>query len=113
MSATTRDKLPVHRLHTDRVELAESYCKFTRCTGDPRISHESTVGYRLKLALNAAGFNFVRMNPSRYGLTACTLGLIDHKRGIVLWHERYAVEDAAKAYNSGEVVFQRVAVDHD
>lgn len=107
----TTAKATRHTLHNDQVELTASYCKLTRRAGDARISHESTVGYRMKLALNAAGFRFVRMNPSRHGLTACTLGLIDHKRGIVLWHERYAVEDAAKAYNNGEVVFQRVEVE--
>jgi hypothetical protein len=51
---------------------------------------------------------FVRMNPSKHGLTACTLGLIDHKAGIALWHERYAIENAATEFNRGKVFFQRV-----
>jgi len=80
--------------------------------GDSSISHESTVGYKLKQLLNAQGFNFVRYNPSKENMTSCKLGLIDRKAGIVLWHERYAVEDAAKEFNSAKRVFlQRVDFD--
>lgn len=92
-------------------ELTSSYCTFKRDDGDSHISHESTVGYRLKLALNRDGYSFVRMNPSRHGLTACTLGLIDHKKGIILWHERYAIENAATEYNRGKVTFMRTSVE--
>lgn len=88
-------------------ELTNSYCTFRRDAGESRIYHESTVVYRLKQQLNRDGYNFVRMNPSRYGLTACRVGLIDHKRGIILWHERYAVENAAVEYNQGEVTLMR------
>lgn len=80
--------------------------------GDKAISHESTVGYHLKRLLNEQGHKFVRMNPSRHGLTGCKLGLIDHKAGIILWHERYAVEAAHQAFNrEGKVFLQRVEVD--
>ncbi len=89
-------------------ELTTAYAALKREDGDRRISHESTTAYHLKLLLNAQGHHFVRMNPSRYGLTSCKVGLIDHAAGIVLWHERYAVEDAAQAFNAGEVTFQRV-----
>lgn len=73
--------------------------------GDKRISHESTVGYRLKLLLNSQEFRFVRYNPSKENMTSCKLGLIDRKAGIVLWHERYAIEDAAQEFNKAGKVF--------
>jgi hypothetical protein len=92
------------------VTMTQAGCTLKREKGDPRISHESTVGYKMKLLLNAMpiGYKFVRMNPSRHGMTACKVGLIDHGAGIILWHERYAVENAATEFNRGEVFFQRV-----
>lgn len=91
-----------------RVELTNSGCTLYREDGDKRISHESTVGYHMKLLLNTQGHKFVRMNPSKHGLTSCELGLRDHKQGICLWHERYAIENAATEFNQGRVWFQRV-----
>lgn len=92
-----------------RIELGKSYCKLIREDGDKAISHESTVGYHMKRLLNAQGHRFVRMNPNKGGLTGCTLGLIEHKTDVGLWHERYAVEAAHVAFNrNGEVTFQRV-----
>jgi hypothetical protein len=52
-------------------------------------------------------YKFVRMNPSKHGLTSCKVGLVDHGAGVVLWHERYAVENAATAFNGGSVFFMR------
>lgn len=94
-----------------KIELTKSYCCLKREKGDKRIAHESTVGYKMKLLLNSQGYHFVRMNPSKHGLTACTLGLIDHKAGIILWHERYAIENAATAFNQGDVCFMRTSTD--
>jgi len=91
-----------------RIEMTKHYCTLYREPGDKALSHESTVGYHMKQLLNAQGHKFVRMNPSNGGLTACTLGLIEHKSNVGLWHERYAVEMAHKAFNSGSVTFQRV-----
>jgi len=91
-----------------KAELTQSGCTLKREAGEPRVSHESTVVYRMKKALNAQGHKFVRMNPSRHGLTACKLGLIDHKAKIILWHERYAIENAATEFNHGRVYFMRV-----
>lgn len=88
--------------------LTNSGCTLKREDGDKRISHESTVGYHMKRLLNAQGFHFVRMNPSRHGLTDCKVGLIDHKLDVALWHERYAIENAATEFNQGNVWFQRV-----
>lgn len=91
-----------------KVNLTQTGCTLIREPGDKRISHESTVGYHMKQLLNRDGFNFVRMYPDKHGLTSCKLGLIDHKRKIALWHERYQIEDAAKEFNSGRVFLMRV-----
>ena len=95
-----------------KVELTGFGCTLTREPGDKRISHESTVGYHMKRLLNAAGgHKFVRMDPRKNGLTDCRVGLWDKANGIMLWHERYQIEDAAKAFNAGEVFFQRIFVE--
>lgn len=91
-----------------QIELTKSYCTLRREPGDPRISHESTVGYHMKRLLNAQGHHFVRMNPSRHGLTSCSVGMIDRKADVAIWHERYAIENAATEFNRGKVSFQRV-----
>ncbi|HET9280351.1 MAG TPA: hypothetical protein VFR24_00115 [Candidatus Angelobacter sp.] len=59
----------------------------------------------MKRLLNAQGYHFVRINPSKHGLTSCTLGLADKKRNIWLWHERYAIENAASVFNKDKEVF--------
>ena len=91
-----------------KAELDESGCVLKREAGDPRLYHESTVAYHLKRLLNAQGFHFTRMNPSRYGLTSCRVGLQDKKAKILLWHERYQIENAATEFNHGKVFLQRV-----
>ena len=92
-----------------KIELTQAGCTLIREPGDVRISHESTVGYKMKQLLNEQGHKFVRMSPSKHGLTGCRLGLRDHKAGICLWHERYAIENAASEFNkSKRVFFQRV-----
>ena len=94
-----------------KAELTKSGCTLIREPGDARISHESTTAHKMKRLLNAQGYRFVRMNPSKHGLTACRVGLIDHRAGIVLWHERYQIEDAAKEFNGGGVWFMRTDQD--
>lgn len=94
-----------------RVTLTAAGCTLEREKGDPALSHESTTGYYMRRLLNAQGYRFVRMNPSRYGLTSCTLGLWDRKAGIILWHERYQIEAAHKAYNAGRVTFLRTPME--
>lgn len=91
-----------------RIELANSYCTLYREPSDARISHESTAGYKMKRLLNAQGYHFTRMYPDKHGLTACRVGLWDRKANIILWHERYAIENAATEFNRGSVAFQRV-----
>ena len=91
-----------------KAELTPSYCELKREAGDARVYHESTVASRMRDALNAKGYNFRRMNPSQYGLTSCRVGLWDKKRKIILWHERYAIENAATELNRGSVTFMRI-----
>jgi hypothetical protein len=93
------------------VQLRKYSCTLKREPGDQRISHESTVGFGMKKLLNAQGYHFTRMNPSRHGLTACRVGLWDRKAKIILWHERYAIENAATEFNRGSVTFERVAIE--
>lgn len=94
-----------------RIELTPNSCTLHREPGDRALSHESTAGYHMRRLLNAAGYHFTRMNPSRHGLTACTVGAWDRRAGIILWHERYAIEAAHQAFNRGRVTFARVS-DH-
>jgi len=92
-----------------KVNLGTGSCSLIRETGDKRIAKESTVVFHMRNLLNAQGHHFVRINSSHYGLNSCKCGLADHKAGIVLWHERYAVEAAHEAFNKEmRVTFQRV-----
>ncbi len=93
-----------------KATMTQAGCELIREDGDPKLYHESTVGFHMKKLLNALPihYRFVRMNPSKHGLTACKVGLIDHGAGIILWHERYAIENAATEFNNGRVFFQRV-----
>lgn len=90
-----------------QLTLTPTNCTLIRDKHDKRISHESTTAYHIKEILNSQGYHLVRFNPSKHGLTACTVGLIDRKAHFILWHERYAIEDAAKAFNAGKVTFER------
>jgi len=78
--------------------------------GDKALSKESTVTHHLRRLLNEAGLRrWVRFYPHQYGLTACTQGLrtAAAKGGneIIYWHERYQIEAAHKAFNSGSVFY--------
>jgi hypothetical protein len=90
-----------------RIRVSNGGCSLIREQGDKAISKESTVGYYMKTLLNKAGGNFVRMNPSKHGLTSCQVGMIDRKAKVIYWHERYQIENAAKAFNHGKVFFLR------
>jgi hypothetical protein len=62
----------------------------------------------MRNVLNSQGHHFAHTYPARIGLTSSRLGLRDRKADIILWHERYAIEDAAEAFNtSGSVFFLR------
>lgn len=92
-----------------KIKLTKSGCSLIREPGDKRIPKESTVVFHMRNLLNAQGHHFVRINPSRYGLTSCKIGLADWKAKIILWHERYAIELAHEEFNkAGEVWLMRV-----
>jgi hypothetical protein len=82
----------------------------TREAGDAKLRKESSVAFHLKKLLSAQGWHFVNYRGIRHEMTGCKLGLIDHKAKVILWHERYAVEDAAKAFNAGNVFLARVDI---
>lgn len=106
-----------------KVSLTAHGCTLTREPGDKRISHESTVVFHMRNLLNALPapigngadtktYNtgpWRRIYPDRYGLNSCKLGLASKGNKTFLWHERYAIEDAAEEFNkSGYVFFSRV-----
>ena len=76
---------------------------------DKPVRKESTVVHRIITALNAGETRgrWTRFHPYRHGLTSCRIGLRNAKRGIVYWHERYQVEDAAKEFNAGQLFLQK------
>lgn len=90
-----------------KANLTTEGATLVREAGDRRIYKESTVGFYLKKLLNAQGYKFTRMYPCKNGLTSCRLGLRENKQKFCLWHERYAVENAAKEFNLGSVFFRR------
>ena len=75
--------------------------------GDTRISRESTVTHHMRRLLNERdGGGWTRFYPNKEGLTACRQGVQNKRTGVYYWHERYAIEDAAKEFNSeGSVYF--------
>lgn len=92
-----------------RVSLTANGCTLTREPGDKALSHESNTAFHMRRLLNdGAGMDFKRFNPSRYGLTSCKVGIRSQRLGIVLWHDRYAIEEAHKEFNAGSVFFSRI-----
>lgn len=92
-----------------RVTLGIGGATLHREPGDKRIGKESTVVFHMRNLLNAQAHKFTRYYPYRENMTASRLALRDRKAGVILWHERYAVENAADAFNkNGSVFFQRV-----
>jgi hypothetical protein len=72
---------------------------------DAKIRKGSTVIYRALKALNCGMVrgDWVRFYPHRHGLTDCRLGIRNRLTGEVYWHERYQIEDAAEAWNAGNL----------
>lgn len=77
---------------------------------DANLRKESSVAFHLKKLLNADGWHFMNYRGIRNEMTGCRLALIDRKAGVILWHERYAVENAAQAFNRGKVFMLRSSV---
>lgn len=90
-----------------RVELDAAGCKLIREPGDKRFYDESGAAFHMKRLLNQQGYHFKRLYPYKHGLTSCKLGLYAKKANIILWHTRYAIEDAAKEFGLGGVWFER------
>jgi hypothetical protein len=92
-----------------KVTLSKSGCTLIREPGDKRIGKESTVVFHMRNLLNKRGLGFRRIYPDRYGLNSCKLGLANKGNKTFLWHERYAIENAAEEFNKhGEVFFMAV-----
>ncbi len=78
-----------------------------RDASDKPIRKETTVIFRALLALNGGmryGLgDWARYYPHRHGLTDSRIGVRNKRTGEVYWHERYQIEDAAQAFNAGEL----------
>lgn len=75
-----------------------------RDVGDTDLRSESALVHRALPALNAKDSGrWRRLDPSKHGLTDCKIGLEDIWTGDVYWHERYQIENAAEAFNAGQV----------
>jgi hypothetical protein len=87
----------------------ENGLRIGRDSGDKAIRKESTVIFRVLKALNACETRgrWARFYPDRHGLTASKIGVQNRKRGIVYWHGNYAVEDAAEAWNGGQLFLNK------
>jgi hypothetical protein len=88
-----------------KIEQGKGGIELIREPGDKALSHESAVVHHLRRLLNQEGKGWTRCWPDRMGLTSCRQGLQNRKLGIVYWHDRYAIEAAHKAFNSGRVFF--------
>lgn len=91
-----------------KIKQSENGIELIREPGDKTLSKESSVTHHLRRLLNEVGERrWVRFYPHQYGLTACTQGLRTADKGgeIIYWHERYQIEAAHKAFNSGSVFY--------
>lgn len=74
--------------------------------GDKALSHESNVTHHIRRLLNEENNGkWVRCYPHKIGLTACEQGVRNKKTNVFYWHDRYALELAHKAFNSGIVFY--------
>lgn len=93
-----------------RIEAEKTGCTLYREPSDKRISHESTITHHIRRLLNERdGGGWARFYPNKEGLTSCRQGVRNKKADVVYWHERYAVEDAAKEFNTTGKVFYSAA----
>lgn len=77
---------------------------------DKAISHESTVTHHLRRLLNQRdGGGWTRCYPDTMGLTGCRQGVQNRRKGIIYWHERYAIEAAHQRFNRECGVFYQAA----
>lgn len=96
-----------------RIVVYKTGVSLLREDGDKALSHESTVTHHIRRLLReredvvVPKGRWVRFDPSKVGLTSCKQGVINNKTGVCYWHERYQLEDAHKAFNSGAVFYGR------
>ena len=94
-----------------RITRKETGIELIREPGDKAFSQESNVTYHIRRLLNiedAGGTVWARCWPHKMGLTDCHQGVRQRKqKGIIYWHERYAIEAAHKAFNAGSVWFSK------
>lgn len=91
-----------------RINMTQFGVELIRDKGDKALSHESAATrHLLRLVREKTGRRFVRFRPDREELTVCRQGIIDRATGECYWHERYSIEEAHKAFNSGGVYYQK------
>lgn len=94
-----------------RIKIGNEGIHLIREAGDAALSHESAVTHHMRRLLNAMGIRkWKRIYPDRLGLTGCKQGVCTADKSgyaVVFWHERYAVEEAHKAFNAGRVCYAR------
>jgi hypothetical protein len=80
-----------------------------RDNGDKPCRKESTVIFRILAELNRGDYRrlWVRCWPDRHGLTSCRIGIRNRKTNKIYWHGNYAVEDAAEAWNKGQLFLNK------
>lgn len=93
-----------------RIEAGNGGCTLYRESGDKRISHESTVTHHMRRLLNERdGGGWTRFYPDRVGLTSRRQGVQNKKTGVMYWHERYAIENAAQEFNKFGSIYYMAA----
>jgi hypothetical protein len=91
-----------------KIEEGKGVIELIREHGDKAMSHEGEPVHCMRKILNDRdGGGWTRCWPDRMGLTSCRQGLQNKKKGIVYWHDRYAIEATHKAFNQGRVFFSK------
>ena len=89
-----------------KINIMTTGIELIREKADKALSKESDVTHHIRRLLNAENNGqWVRCWPHKIGLTACEQGVRNKKTGVIYWHDRYALEAAHKAFNSGGVFY--------
>ena len=80
-----------------------------RDRGDRALGHERELTAAIIRAFNRTDGEgcWRRFRPDRHGLSDCREGLINTRTGAVYWHGNYSIEAAHKAWNAGQVFFDK------
>ncbi len=80
-----------------------------RDTADGKAYKESTVIFRFLQMMNSGDHGKVwrRFYPNRHGLTDCRTGVRNRITGEAYWHGNYQIENAAEAWNSGNLFLNK------